>query len=74
MQLPTHPVSAMPNLSAFADVSFDAPSINIKESSEIDYWVQTLGVSEEQLRIAVAAVGVQVEDLRNHLGMLRPAG
>ena len=47
--------------------------INIKESDELARWVRTLGVSEEQLRMAVAAVGVQVEDVRNHFGVLRTA-
>ncbi len=50
-----------------------ADVINIKENEELARWVQTLGVSEEQLRMAVAAVGVQVDDVRNHFGVLRTA-
>ncbi len=67
--------NASPDTSAKATAlqqSFDA--INIKESEDLAYWVHTLGVSEAQLRIAVATVGVQVDDVRNHFGVLRTAG
>lgn len=60
-----HSPSSLPHPAAQAEV------INIQESDELARWVSTLGVSEEQLRIAVAAVGVQVEDVRNHFGVLR---
>lgn len=51
-----------------------AETINIQQSDELARWVHALGVSEEQLRMAVAAVGVQVEDVRNHFGVVRTAG
>ncbi len=53
-----------------------APStdiINIQHSEELERWVRALGVSEEQLRMAVAAVGAQVDDVRNHFGVVRTA-
>ena len=60
---------------AIADgVAQSAETINIQESDELARWVRALGVSEEQLRMAVAAVGAQVEDVRNHFGVVRTAG
>lgn len=49
-------------------------SINIKKSEDLAYWVRALGVSEAQLRVAVAAVGTQVDDVRNHFGVVPAAG
>jgi hypothetical protein len=51
-----------------------ADIINIQESDELARWLAALGVSEEQLRLAVAAVGVQVDDVRNYFGVLRTPG
>lgn len=42
--------------------------INVTEMQEVDYWVQALGVTETQLRVAVAEVGVSAQDVRDHLG------
>jgi hypothetical protein len=42
--------------------------INVTELREVDYWVQALGVTEAQLRVAVAEVGVSAQDVRDHLG------
>ncbi|MDB5895372.1 MAG: hypothetical protein JWQ88_2903 [Rhodoferax sp.] len=47
----------------------DRSRIDINESHEVQYWTQKLGVDEAELRIAVASVGVSVEEVRLHLGM-----
>jgi hypothetical protein len=46
----------------------DRARINVNEDHEIRYWTQALGVSEEKLREAVAAVGVGADAVRQHLG------
>ena len=47
--------------------SQDRSRINVNEQHEIRYWTQTLGVTEQRLRDAVAAVGVSAEKVRAHL-------
>ena len=47
----------------------DRSRININESHEVNYWTRHLGVNETELRLAVASVGVAVEEVRLHLGM-----
>ena len=46
----------------------DRARINVNEDHEVPYWTQALGASEEKLREAVAAVGVSVDAVRQHLG------
>ena len=46
----------------------DAARINDNELHEVRYWTQTVGVTEAQLRSAVAAAGVEVKDVRTYLG------
>ncbi|MGJ7528089.1 DUF3606 domain-containing protein [Variovorax sp. GB1P17] len=46
----------------------DAARINVNEAHEVRYWTQTLEVSEQQLRSAIAAAGVEVTDVRTYLG------
>jgi hypothetical protein len=46
--------------------------IQITEDHDVRGWCDSLGVTEEQLRIAVAAVGDEVDEVRGHLG--HPAG
>ncbi|MDM0078486.1 DUF3606 domain-containing protein [Variovorax sp. J2P1-59] len=46
----------------------DRGRININESHEVRYWTQRLGVTEEDLRKAVAEVGVSVDRVAEHLG------
>jgi hypothetical protein len=43
----------------------DRARINVNEDHD---WTQALGVSEEKLREAVAAVGVSADAVRQHLG------
>lgn len=42
--------------------------IDVTDPSDVDYWTDALGVSETELRLAVAAVGSSVQDVRDHLG------
>ncbi|WP_076998489.1 DUF3606 domain-containing protein [Variovorax sp. KK3] len=46
----------------------DRSRINVSEVHELRYWTQTLGVSESQLRAAVAAAGTSVQAVRQYLG------
>ncbi|MGJ7506526.1 DUF3606 domain-containing protein [Variovorax sp. GT1P44] len=46
----------------------DRARINVNENQEITEWTQSLGVTEEQLRKAVAEVGDQADAVRVHLG------
>lgn len=50
----------------------DRQRIQLTEDRDVRGWCDSLGVTEEQLRIAVAAVGDDVDEVRGHLG--RPAG
>lgn len=46
----------------------DPNKINVNQSWEISYWSDALGVSEQKLRAAVAAVGPLVKDVKKYLG------
>lgn len=46
----------------------DARKINVNEDYEVAYWTQRLGVTEEELRAAVAAAGTEAAKVRAHLG------
>jgi hypothetical protein len=46
----------------------DATRIIVNELHEVRYWTQALGVTEAQLRSAIAAAGVEVRDVRVYLG------
>ncbi|WP_329890755.1 DUF3606 domain-containing protein [Stenotrophomonas sp. SMYL11] len=45
----------------------DRDRINVDEDYELRYWTTTLGVSAEELRAAVAAVGPTTVAVRKHL-------
>ena len=45
----------------------DRSLINVSQDHELRYWTQTLDVSEDELRAAVAAVGPQADKVREHL-------
>ena len=47
----------------------DPKKINVNQSWEIKYWTDKLGVSEQQLRKAVQAVGPLVADVKRYLGV-----
>lgn len=46
----------------------DRDRINLEEDYEVRYWTDTLGVTAEELRNAVAAVGSTAAAVRRHLG------
>jgi hypothetical protein len=45
----------------------DAKRINIHEDYEIEYWTKHFGCTREQLRAAIAKVGVMVSDVEREL-------
>lgn len=47
----------------------DPTKINVNQSWEIEYWTKKLGVTEQQLRTAVNAVGPLVKDVKRYLGL-----
>ncbi len=46
----------------------DRDRINVNEDYELQYWTKALGVSADQLRAAVKAVGPAAVAVRKHLG------
>lgn len=46
----------------------DRTRIDVNEDHELRYWMQALDVDEEELRKAVADVGVSARAVREHLG------
>ena len=46
----------------------DRHRIDVDQDHEIRYWTEQLGVTEEELRNAVHTAGVQIDDVRRHLG------
>lgn len=51
----------------------DRLRINVNEHHEVLYWTEALECTEQELRDAVAAVGVMAKDVRAHLGKAEPA-
>lgn len=45
----------------------DRDRINVNEEYELQYWTKALGVSAEELRAAVKAVGPTAVAVRKHL-------
>ena len=46
----------------------DRDRINVNEDYELQYWTKALGVSADELREAVKAVGPTAAEVRQHLG------
>jgi len=46
----------------------DRDQINQHEEWEMEYWTKELGVSPQELKDAIAAVGTHVGNVRKHLG------
>ncbi|MEN5374412.1 DUF3606 domain-containing protein [Stenotrophomonas hibiscicola] len=46
----------------------DRVRINVNEDYELQYWTKALGVSADELRAAVKAVGPTSAAVRKHLG------
>ena len=47
----------------------DATKINVHEPWELAYWCETLGVSPQQLKDAVKAVGTSVAAVKKYLDL-----
>ena len=45
----------------------DRDRVNVHENYEVEYWSNKFGVSPDQLRRAVAAVGTSVADVEKYL-------
>ncbi|AZA90046.1 Protein of uncharacterised function (DUF3606) [Chryseobacterium nakagawai] len=46
----------------------DATKVNVNESWELEYWSKKFGVTKEQLKDAVKAVGVSTAAVQKYLG------
>jgi hypothetical protein len=46
----------------------DRARVNVHEPYELQYWTEKWGVSGDDLRAAVEAVGVMATDVAKHLG------
>jgi hypothetical protein len=46
----------------------DASRVNVHEEWELKYWSEKFGVSKDQLKKAVAAVGTSANAVKNYLG------
>lgn len=56
-------------LSSTDDIVINRPNIDITEPQQIVFWTEQFGVSEMQLRYAVAAAGESIGDIRDYLGL-----
>ena len=45
----------------------DLRRVNIHEEHELNYWIKELGVSKEELRMAVMEVGTSAEAVKKYL-------
>jgi hypothetical protein len=54
-------------------VADERGQIVLKEPHEVEYWTQHLGVSEQDLRAAIAAIGNAAHDVRKYLAEHRLA-
>jgi hypothetical protein len=46
----------------------DRSRVNVNEPWELSYWSSHFGVTQQELKAAVAKVGVMVNDVRKYLG------
>lgn len=46
----------------------DATKVNVNESWELNYWSEKFGVTKDQLKNAVKAVGTSAAAVKKHLG------
>lgn len=72
LDLPGLPLAQKRTLKMADDLSNRGPQdrnrVNTTEPWELKYWTKTFGVTEEQLKAAVKAVGPMVADVRKKLG------
>jgi len=53
----------------FSDRGQHPARIDVTDQHAVDYWSRQWGVSEFDLRRAVAAAGVEAAEVRSHLGL-----
>lgn len=46
----------------------DATKVNVNESWELEYWSKKFGITKDQLKNAVKAVGVSAAAVKKYLG------
>ncbi len=46
----------------------DRSRIDVNEEWEVRYWCEKFGCTPDELRVAVDAVGVSVDDVKTYLG------
>jgi len=46
----------------------DRARIDVNEPEEVSYWIEALAVTEKELRVAVAEVGMDVDEVSSILG------
>lgn len=49
----------------------DRSRVDLTRAPEVSWWCTTLGVSEQELRDAVAAAGTDIREVRRELGQGR---
>ena len=49
----------------------DVERVNVNDTDELAYWCHELGADADTLREAVSAVGVDLANVRMHLGQVR---
>jgi len=59
----------LPSSSVSEDIVFPRSVVDVTRAEEVAYWMATLGVSEIDLRRAVAASGEVPGDVRDYLGV-----
>lgn len=64
-----HSTETIVPFSSTDDIVISRPLIDINEPQQITYWTTAFGVSELQLRYAVAAAGESIGDIRDYLGV-----
>jgi hypothetical protein len=66
------PTEAGPN-TCTAEAFSSSQVINLRQPDEVSAWTHRLGCTEERLRLAVAAVGPELDEVCSHLGTQAPA-
>lgn len=65
----TKEIAVNPSLPASEPIVVPRSVVDVTRAEEIAYWMATLGVSEMDLRRAVAASGEAAGDVRDYLGV-----
>ena len=59
---------------AHTEVPRETAEFDIDDARDCRYWSNTLGVSAEEFKAAVCAVGPRIEDVKRHLDDRSAAG